>query len=168
MSKHMPGEVLAMFSADRQFYVVPEAKRDGPLIWLATNKRPLPVPPEWRRPDSVCAFVMRGRDYYRFGLFGPLQMGISEMRPAGDDLIIDYLDAVWWTPGLEETWVELDGMKEAVAEATKLHVCESSKPEATLVSHPEPPCHPERSEGSTRSDSPVEVKAKRGKHESER
>jgi hypothetical protein len=87
-------------------------------LWLSIQKHPLPVPPQFRRPDSVCACVMRGRDYYRVAMFRPAHTDGCTAVSLDDELVKDYCDAAWWTPGLEEAWVELDGMKEAFARAS--------------------------------------------------
>lgn len=151
----MSEQILAMFSADGSFYAVPD-KREASLVWLSVVKRVLPVPIEWRRPDSLCAFVMRGRDYYRLGVFGPLHTGASQMLDPGHELVKDYRDAAWWTPGLEEAWVELEGLHEALERATTLHVC-TIKPESAgqaslpvedaRASAPAPPHKKEKSRG---------------------
>jgi hypothetical protein len=146
----MSTKVQIIFSAGRQFYAVPDIKRECGL-WLSVETRPLPVPSEYHRPHSVCACVIPGRDYFRIGVFAPQHPDGSKALPIDDALITDYRDAAWWTPGLEEAWVELQRLREALAEATRLHVCEQA-----------PLRHPERSEGPTRSDSKPESKRKNG------
>ena len=111
-------EIQIIFSAGRQFYAVPEVHRECGL-WLSVETHPLPVPSEWRRPGSTCLVVMRGRDYYRIGVFGPQHTDGSKSVSADDALVQDWRDAAWWTPGLQEAWVELQGLKEAFAEAEK-------------------------------------------------
>jgi hypothetical protein len=142
-------EVQIIFSAGRQFYAVPEIRRECGL-WLSVEKHPLPVPPEWRRPESICACVMCGRDYYRVGVFRPLHSDGSETAGSDDERVRDYRDAAWWTPGLEEAWVELQELKGAFAEATEVHVFEQSSADVTAETVPDR--HTERS-GGTRSDS---------------
>jgi len=117
----MSNEVEIIFTVGRQFYAVLRGPAGpagaAPLrecgLWLSIEKKPLPVPSDWRRPDMVCACVMRGRDYYRVGIRGPQHSGGSQAISLDDELVKDYRDAAWWTPGLEEAWVELQGMKEA-------------------------------------------------------
>ncbi len=116
MSEQVTREMQIIFSAGGQFYAVPEVRRECG-IWLAMEKRPLPVPLEWRRPGSVCAAVMRGRDYYRVAIFGPQHSDGSKAIAADNELVVDYRDAAWWTPGLEEAWAEADGFKLALNEA---------------------------------------------------
>jgi hypothetical protein len=118
-------EVQIIFSAGRRFYAVPELRRECGL-WLSVEKHPLPVPSEWRRPEAICACIMRGRDYYRVGMFRPVHTDGSETAGIDDERVRDYRDVAWWTPGLEEAWVELQGMKDAFAEAIRLHVCEQN------------------------------------------
>jgi hypothetical protein len=126
----MNDEVQIMFSAGRQFYAVPEVRRECG-IWLSMEKHPLPVPVEWRRPHSVAAAVMRGRDYYRIAIFAPQHTDGSRAFGADDELVRDYRDAAWWTPGLEEAWRELENAQAALdkaeqqhTEATRLRVAE--------------------------------------------
>jgi hypothetical protein len=107
-----------IFSAGRLFYAVPDVRRECGL-WLSVAKHPLPVPPEWRRPGATCVVVMPGRDYYRIGVFGPQHADGSTAGSVEGELVQDYRDAAWWTPGLEEAWVELEGMKEALERATQ-------------------------------------------------
>jgi hypothetical protein len=123
----MSNEVQIMFSGGGQFYLIPEIKRDC-MLWLSITKRPLPVPSEWRRPGSLCACVMRDRGYYRLGSFELQAAGVVKAISLDDELVKDYGDAAWWTPGLEEAWVELQGMKEAMAEAIKPHQPPPSPP----------------------------------------
>ncbi len=59
---------------------------------------------------------MRGRDYWRRFTRGRLLLGAQKLIAAGDVLIRDYIDAAWWTPGLEEAWAETEGLHEAVQE----------------------------------------------------
>jgi hypothetical protein len=115
-----------IFSAGRQLYAVPDVRRECGL-WMSVAKHPLPVPPEWRRPGSTCVVVMPGRDYYRVGIFGPQHTDGSISVALDDELVQDYRDAAWWTPGLQEAWVELKGLKEAFEHATRLHVCEEKQ-----------------------------------------
>jgi hypothetical protein len=114
----MDKELQVIFSAGRLMYAVPDVRRECGL-WLSVEKHPLPVGPEWHRPDSIAACVMRGRDYYRVGMFRPSHTNGSEARPPDDELVRDYRDAAWWTPGLEEAWAESDGYKLALAEAQR-------------------------------------------------
>jgi len=105
-------QVEIIFSAGGQFYAVTGAGCERHL-WLGVDKHPLPVPLEWHRPGLVCACVMRGRSYYRIAAFGPQHSGGSKSVSIDDELVKDYRDAAWWTPGLEEAWVELQGLREA-------------------------------------------------------
>jgi hypothetical protein len=116
-------DITIIFSADGHYYAIPSVRECG--LWLSMAKHPLPVPPEWHYPASLCACVMRGRDYYRIGVYGPQRDGGSKPIRAEHELVKDYRDAAWWTPGLEEAWVEAQGLGEALAQATKLHVCEA-------------------------------------------
>jgi len=109
----MSNEVEIIFTVGRQFYAVLRGPA-GPA-----GAAPLR---DWRRPDMVCACVMRGRDYYRVGIRGPQHSGGSQAISLDDELVKDYRDAAWWTPGLEEAWVELQGMKEAMERATKADI----------------------------------------------
>ncbi len=118
-------EVQIIFSTGGEFYAVPEIRRECSL-WLSVEKHRLPVLVEWHRPDSICACIMPNRHYYRIGMFRPLHMGRSESASIDDERVRDYRDAAWWTPGLEEAWIELQGMKEALARAAKLHVREQT------------------------------------------
>jgi hypothetical protein len=124
-------EMEILYSAGGQFYAISGGLRECEL-WLSFDKRPLPVPREWRRPDSICAMVMPGRDYYRIGMFRPAHTDGTKAISADDELVRDYRDAAWWTPGIEEAWAECTGMHTAMNEATKqiaeltrLHVCVS-------------------------------------------
>lgn len=105
-------EVEVILSAGGQFYAVTGAGRERGL-WLGVDRHPLPVPLEWHRPGLVCACVMRGRSYYRIAAFGSQHSGGSKSVSIDDELVKDYRDAAWWTPGLEEAWVELQGLREA-------------------------------------------------------
>jgi hypothetical protein len=116
----MSDEVQIMFSAGHQFYAVPDVRRECG-IWLSMEKHPLPVPVEWRRPHSVAAAVMRGRDYYRIAIFGPQHTDGSSAAGTDDELVRDYRDAAWWTPGLEEAWTELDDANAAPDKAEQQH-----------------------------------------------
>jgi hypothetical protein len=123
--------LMVVFSAGRHFYAVPDVKRECGL-WLSVEKHELPIPPEWHRPGSVCACVMRGRCYYRIGIFGPQHADGSKAISIEDELVKDYRDAAWWTPSLEEAWLEILGMREAFSEGTKLHVCTNAVAPASL------------------------------------
>lgn len=98
-----------IYSASRQFYLIPMVRREC-MIWLSVEKYPLPVPPEWHRPGTATnwtiACVLRGRDYYRIGCLGLQHQGPIEAVEPDNQLALDYRDAAWWTPGLEEAWLE--------------------------------------------------------------
>ena len=126
MSEQLIKEVQIVLSAGGQFYAVLDIPRTCGL-WLSIATHPLPVPSEWHRPGLTFAAIMRGRDYYRVGAYSPQHQDGSRSVPIDDELVKDWCDAAWWTPGLEEAWVEIQGMKEAFAEATRLHVCESKE-----------------------------------------
>jgi hypothetical protein len=127
MSEIITREVQIVLSAGGQFYAVLDIPRTCGL-WLSIAKHPLPVPPEWHRPGNSFAAVMRGCDYYRVGVYGPQHQDGSRSVPIDDELVKDWCDAAWWTPGLEEAWAQIEQSASSA-------------------------CHPERSEGSTRSDS---------------
>jgi hypothetical protein len=101
-------ELQIMYSAGGQFYAIADVARECGL-WLSVAKHPLPVPAEWRRPGLTFAAVMRGRDYYRIGAYAPQNVNRSAPISSDDECVRDYRDAAWWTPGLEEAWVELQG-----------------------------------------------------------
>ena len=122
-------QIEILLSAGGQFYAIPDIRRECGL-WLSVATHPLPVPPEWHRPGLTFAAIMRGRSYYRIGAHTPQRSGPIKGVSIDDELVRDYRDACWWTPRLEEAWIELQGMREAFAEATKLHVCETPKAEA--------------------------------------
>ena len=111
---------VVQFSSDGAYYLVPrigaEKFPQGGIIWLETATNPLPVGHEWHTPNLFGAAVMRRRDYWRRFTRGRLLLGAQKSIAAGDVLIRDYIDAAWWTPGLEEAWVELHGLKEALVE----------------------------------------------------
>ena len=119
---------VVQFSSDGAYYLVPrigvEKFPQGGMIWLETATHPLPVGQEWHTPNLFGAAVMRGRDYWRRFTRGRLMPGAQKLIAAGDVLIRDYIDAAWWTPGLEEAWAEADGLHEAVEEL-RLHVSEA-------------------------------------------
>jgi hypothetical protein len=131
----MSDTLQVIFSASGGFYAIPDVKRECGL-WLSVEKKPLPVPAEWRRPGLAFACVMRGRDYWRIGHYAPHHTnGSKEVEPQ-DELVRDYSDASWWTPGLEEAWAEADGMHAAMETArtqiidlSRKHVCEKSSSE---------------------------------------
>ncbi len=111
---------VVQFSSDGAYYLVPrigaEKFPQGGMIWLETATHPLPVGPEWHTPNLFGAAVMRGRDHWRRFTRGRLMPGAQKPIAAGDVLIRDYIDAAWWSPGLEEAWAEADGLHEAVQE----------------------------------------------------
>jgi hypothetical protein len=102
-------EVQIVLSAGGQFYAVLDIPRTCGL-WLSIAKYPLPVPPEWHRPGNSFAAVMRGRDYYRVGVYGPQHQDGSRSVPIDDELVKDWRDTSWWTPGLQESWAEIDSL----------------------------------------------------------
>src|SRR5260370_6140169 len=108
---------VVQFSSDGAYYLVPrigvEKFPQGGMIWLETATHPLPVGPEWHTPNLFGAAVMRGRDYWRRFTRGRLLLGAQKLIATGDVLIRDYIDAAWWTPGLEEAWAETEGLHEA-------------------------------------------------------
>lgn len=134
-------KVQILYGAARQFYAVLEAPRICG-IWLSVEKLPLPVATLWHAPGPSFAAMMRGRDYYRIGSILLQHPGPIESIASDDELIRDYIDAVWWTPGLEEAWAEAQGFKEAVETArgeisrlqgqisrlSQLHICEAGGP----------------------------------------
>ena len=131
MSETITREVQIIFSAGGQYYAVLDILRTCGA-WLSIDKRPLPVPGEWHRPGTTFAAVMRGRDYYRIGVYGLQRQDGSKSVPLDDELVKDWCDASWWTPGLEEAWAEADGMAAAMCEAQRqikelsaMHVCEA-------------------------------------------
>ena len=111
---------VVQFSSDGAYYLVPrigaEKFPQGGMIWLETATHPLPVGQEWHTPNLFGAAVMRGRDYWRRFTRGRLMPGAQKPIAAGDVLIRDYIDAAWWTPGLEEAWAETEGLHEAAQE----------------------------------------------------
>ena len=115
---------IVQFSSDGAYYLVPrigaEKFPQGGMIWLETATHPLPVGREWHTPNLFGAAVMRGRDYWRRFTRGRLLSGAQKPIAAGDVLIRDYIDAAWWTPGLEEAWVEAHGLHEAVEDLRRL------------------------------------------------
>ncbi len=117
---------VVQFSSDGAYYLVPrigvEKFPQGGMIWLETATHPLPVGQEWHTPNLFGAAVMRGRDYWRRFTRGRLLPGAQTSIAAADVLIRDYIDAAWWTPGLEEAWAETEGLHEAVQE---MHRAES-------------------------------------------
>jgi hypothetical protein len=112
-------EVQIIYSAGRQFYAIPEVRRECGL-WLSIEPYPLPVPAEWRRPDSICACIVRGRDYYRIGMFRPMHTDGSEAVNADDPRVSDYAHAAWWTPGLEEAWATAGAMSATMVAARQI------------------------------------------------
>jgi hypothetical protein len=111
-------ELQIIYSAGGQFYAIAGVKRECGL-WLSLAKHPLPVATEWHRPGSSFAAVMRGRDYWRIGQHAVLHTDGSKAVSIDDDLVRDYQDASWWTPGLEEAWAESEGFRLAVEEASR-------------------------------------------------
>jgi hypothetical protein len=103
----MSSEVQIIFSAGGQFYAIPDVKRECGL-WLSLAKHPLPVPNEWHRPGLSFAAVMRGRDYWRIGHHALMHTDGSKAVSIDDELVTDYRDAAWWTPGLEESWAQAE------------------------------------------------------------
>ena len=121
--------IQIIYSAGRQFYAVPDVRRECGL-WLSVETHAMPVPSEWRRPDSVCVCVMRGRDYYRIGMFRPAHTDGSEEVSIDDQRVKDYRDAAWWTPGLEEAWVELQALGAAERSRANESASRGAKPKA--------------------------------------
>lgn len=110
------GQVEIAYNHAGDYYAIAGIRECA--IWLSVEKYPLPVPHDMHRPGTVVACIMRGRDYYRIGQFGPASQGpVIAATENQAELIDDYRDAVWWTPGLEEAWAELDGMHIAMCEA---------------------------------------------------
>ena len=111
---------VVQFSSDGAYYLVPRIEAEkfpqGGMIWLETTMHPLPVGREWHTPNLFGAAVMRGRDYWRRFTRGRLLLGAQKWVAGSDVLVRDYADAAWWTPGLEEAWMEADGLDEAVRE----------------------------------------------------
>jgi hypothetical protein len=125
---------VVQFSSDGAYYLVPrigaEKFPQGGMIWLETAMHPLPVGQEWHTPNLFGAAIMRGRDYWRRFTRGRLLLGAQKSIAGGDVLIRDYIDAAWWTPGLEEAWAEADGLHEAIEEMRRMHGVEKAEPEA--------------------------------------
>jgi len=140
----MKTTLTMLYNSDRTYYAIPGVNRECAL-WISIETFSLPVPLHLCRPAAVVACVIRGRDYYRVGIWSPLTPGANEEIEADSDLVKDYRDAVWWTPTLTEAWTKLDeveielcGLREALArreaevtelqglldDATKLHICE--------------------------------------------
>jgi hypothetical protein len=113
MAEETKPDVTIALSASGLFYCMATHERECGL-WLGVEKKPLPVPSELRRPGTVGAAIMRGRDYWRHYTRTPLGQGDTKTVPADDDLVTDYRDAAWWTPGLEEAWAEADGLHESL------------------------------------------------------
>jgi hypothetical protein len=114
----MSSEVQIILSASGQFYAIPDVTREYGL-WLSLAKNPLPVPNEWHRPGLSFAAVIRGRDYWRIGHHAPMHTDGSKAVSIDDELVRDYHDASWWTPGLEESWAEAENFKLALDQATR-------------------------------------------------
>jgi hypothetical protein len=106
MTDQVVREVQIVLSAGGNFYAVLDIPRTCGL-WLSIAKHPLPVNPGWHRPGNTFAAVMRGRDYYRIGVYGPQHQDGSRSVPIDDELVKDWCDAAWWAPGLEEAWQAL-------------------------------------------------------------
>lgn len=111
-------EVQIIYSVGRQFYAIPEIWRSGG-IWLSVVRHALPIGAEWRGPGLVFAAIMRGRDYYRIGTAYPQKAGPAEPIESDSEMVRDYADAAWWTPGLQEAWVEAQGLSEAMCQANR-------------------------------------------------
>jgi hypothetical protein len=111
-------QVEIVFSADGGWYACPAVERECG-VWLSLAKHELPVTPQWRRPGFGFAAVMRGRDYYRYGQYAALRSGERRLADRSDELVRDWQDACWWTPGLQEAWAEADGLALALDEALK-------------------------------------------------
>jgi hypothetical protein len=116
----MSAETQIVYSSSGDFYAVIGVRECG--IWLSIAKHPLPVPPEWHRPGVAMACLIRGRDYYRVCTVTPQNGTQPKFISADDELVKDYREAAWWTPSLEEAWTEIQGLNEALCEATKLRV----------------------------------------------
>jgi hypothetical protein len=116
-------EMQVLFSPDRQYYSVAGVEVPVDLLWLSVTTYPLPVPSYFQHPTPFCACLNRGRNYYRVGTAAPQRVWQIENKDSDDPLVSDFRDASWWTPGLEEAWVEIQGLQEALSEATRLHVC---------------------------------------------
>lgn len=105
-----------IYSIDGFYYNVPDTRECG--IWLSVQKHPLPVPIGWHRPAVLMACVMRGRDYFRICQFAPIGRGKTDTIEDNDELVLDYRDASWWTPGLEEAWSKIDELNTLLSIAT--------------------------------------------------
>lgn len=127
MAERVIREVQLVFSAGGLFYAVLDIPRTCGL-WLSIEKHPLPVPNEWHRPGLTFAAIMRGRDYFRIGAYSPQHTDGSKSLPLDDELVRDWCDASWWTPGLEEAWGEIQGMREALCQAEKEKERQAGKP----------------------------------------
>src|SRR5581483_8445914 len=100
------------FSSGGDYYCVPGIAREG-AIWLSVTKLPLPIGPEWKAPHTFGMAVMRGRTYARQFTRAPLIPGQLKAIDETDEMVVDWRDAAWWTPGLEEAWVECQALREA-------------------------------------------------------
>jgi hypothetical protein len=125
---------VVQFSGDGAYYLVPrigaEKFPQGGMIWLETATHPLPVGQEWHTPNLFGAALMRGREYWRRFTRARLLLGAQKTIAASDVLLRDYIDAAWWTPGLEEAWAEAEGLHEAVEELRRLHEGDKAESEA--------------------------------------
>ena len=102
-------QVQISYSLDGKLYAM-EGIRECAL-WMSVEKHPLPVPDGWHRPGIVMAAIMRGRDYYRICQFAPTSLGQRVTIDEDSELVTDYREAAWWTPGLEQAWAEIDKLK---------------------------------------------------------
>ena len=95
----MGDKYTVIFSADKTWYAVKELAKP---IWLGVEKVPPPIPDNVKRPGISGAAIMPGRSYWRRFTAVPLTPGPSETRIADDEMVADYRDASWWTPGISE------------------------------------------------------------------
>jgi hypothetical protein len=112
--EHPSADVTMLLSADGTYYCCPAVPRDGAL-WLSVATYPKPVGPEWRYPNHFGVALVRGRDYVRRFTRMRLRAGRTEMLAANADLVLDWINAAWWTPGLEEAWDALDAVPTNIA-----------------------------------------------------
>ncbi|HZP46272.1 MAG TPA: hypothetical protein VFB15_11545 [Candidatus Binataceae bacterium] len=110
----MSDQVKIQYNGDGTYYCVPQVVRECGM-WLSVAKRDLPVARALRRPAAHGAVVMRGRDYYREFTRLAFANGRVEVVDADHELVADWRDAAWWTPGLQESWQELEARPSAAA-----------------------------------------------------
>jgi len=113
------GETPEWRDTTDKWFSFPEIERpfrEG--LWLSLDTYPLPVPTQWCRPGITFACVFRDRGYFRLGSVQPqrLAAGRPKVTPIDDERVLDFRNAVWWTPGLEDAWREVDRLKHQLDE----------------------------------------------------